>query len=306
MKLLLMNPPNLEKDTTIATQPFSLGLLILYNMAKNHGYEVDLINCRDLVQLQNIDLKQYTLVGMPCYSRQRYSVFKTIDYIKSIAPNVLVFIGGSHVLDLEIEILNRYHNCDFIISKEGEIPLIKLLAEINGTHNYSNVPNLTWRSENLVVKNNVKYHTELDDLPFPYYHTEYLEDYTCYSRGGLYFTNHGLIAAVSLSRGCNNQCVFCANQASFGEQRYFSFEYSTKLLTFLYEKHQVKTLHFVDDDFCSDRQRIVDLCDFMMSNNLNIQWRCSTRATNIDVELVEHMIAAGCKMISILNERSEC
>ena len=118
MKLLLINPPNLEDDTILATQPYSLGILILYNVAKKHGYKVDLINCKDINQMRQISFSQYALVGISCYSRQRYSVFQTVNYIKSVAPNTLVFIGGPHVLGLEENILRYYSNCDFIISKE--------------------------------------------------------------------------------------------------------------------------------------------------------------------------------------------
>lgn len=300
MKLLLINPPNLEDDSILATQPYSLGILILYNVAREHGYEVDLINCRDKNQLRGIAFSQYKLIGIPCYSRQRYSVFQTANYIKLVAPNALVVIGGPHVLGIEEEILKHYPTCDFVISKEGEIPLLYLLKAIsNNFQNFETVPNLTWRCNNRVIKNKISYNLKLDEIPYPYYHLEYFQDYSRFSRGGMYFKNPGLVGAVSLSRGCNNSCIFCANKSCFGKQRFFSLNYIKGLLQLLYTQHQIRTLHFIDDDFCGNRKRVLDICDFIISNKLNIQWRCSTRATNIDVELAKTMIKAGCKMISI-------
>lgn len=300
MKLLLMNPPNLEDDTILATQPYSLGLLILYNVAREHGYKVDLINCRDKNQMKEIMFSQYTLIGIPCYSRQRYSVFQTVNYIKLVAPNTLVFIGGPHVLGIEEKILRHYPNCDFVISKEGELSLLYLLKAItNNYRSFENIPNLTWRCNDVIIKNEILYNLQLDQIPYPYYHLEYFQDYSRFSRGGMYFKNPGLVGAVSLSRGCNNSCIFCANQSCFGKQRFFSLNYIKGLLKLLYEHHQIRTIHFVDDDFCGNRKRVLDICDYIISNKMDIQWRCSTRATNIDVELAQVMIEAGCKMISI-------
>ena len=51
--------------------------------------------------MKEIIFSQYTLIGIPCYSRQRYSVFQTVNYIKQVAPNTMVFIGGPHVLGIE-------------------------------------------------------------------------------------------------------------------------------------------------------------------------------------------------------------
>ena len=300
MNILLINPPNLEYDSLLATQPYSLGLLTLYNTVKESGYSIDIINCNNFDQLNNIDFSLYTLVGLPCYTRQRYSVFKTVNHIKNISPNTSIFLGGPHVLGIEKEILMHYPSCDYIIAKEGEVSLIKLITALQqGKEDLSDIPNLSWRLNNKIVKNGYDYIMDLDDIPYPYYHNKYFQDYSIHSRGGMYFKENGLVCAVSLSRGCNNSCVFCANKACFGPQRFFSLDYSKTLLDFLYYNHNIKILHFVDDDFCSNHKRVVELCDYMIENQLKFQWRCSTRANNISIPLVKKMIDAGCKMISV-------
>ena len=300
MKLLLINPPNLEEDEILSTQIYSIGLLTLYNVAKTNNYDVDLVNIQSVEDLRNLNLHSYCLVGIPCYTRQRYSVFKTIDFIKNKSPLTKIVVGGPHVLGIEEKILRFYKNCDFVISREGEIPLVHLLECIKlKMDDFSSVPNLTWRNSNFIVSNNISFNEKLLEIPFPHYHQKYFEDYAHYARGGIYFENADKICGMSFSRGCNNSCIFCANQAFFGKQRFFPLLYVKNLIQQVYKKQNVSTFQFVDDDFCSDRQRVFELCNWIIKENINIQWRCSTRANNIDAIIVKKMIAAGCKMISI-------
>ena len=300
MKLLLINPPNLEEDKILSTQIYSIGILTLYSVAKTNGYDVDLVNIQSVEDLRSLNLCSYSLVGIPCYTRQRYSVFKTIDFIKNESPLTKVVVGGPHVLGIEAKILEFYKNCDFVISREGEVPLTCLLECIKlRVEDFSSVPNLTWRNNNSIITNNISFNKNFEEIPFPYYHQEYFEDYAHNARGGIYFKSAKKICGMSFSRGCNNSCIFCANQAIFGKQRFFSLSYVKQLIQQVYKKQNVSTFQFVDDDFCGDRQRVYELCDWIISEKFNIQWRCSTRANNIDAAIVKKMIAAGCKMISI-------
>ncbi len=300
MKLLLINPPNLEDDRILSTQIYSIGILTLFSIVKANGYNVDLVNIQTLEDLRELNLQSYALVGIPCYTRQRYSVFRTVDFIKKESPQTKIVVGGPHVLGIEEKILEFYSNCDFVISREGEIPLIYLLNCIKlKMENFSSVPNLTWRTNNTIITNNISFNNKLNEIPFPYYHQEYFKDYARYARGGIYFKNTDKICGISISRGCNNSCIFCANQAFLGKQRFFSLSYAKNLIQHIYIKHNVSTYQFVDDDFCGDKQRVNELCDWIIAENINIQWRCSTRANNIDADIVKKMIAAGCKMITI-------
>ena len=56
---------------------------------------------------------------------------------------------------------------------------------------------------------------------------------------------------------------------------------------------------FRNGTFTVNRNWVIDFCNELIANSINIQWECLTRVNVIDEELIEKMIKAGCVTIRI-------
>ena len=67
----------------------------------------------------------------------------------------------------------------------------------------------------------------------------------------------------------------------------------------LNKSYGVKALNFLDDDFNSDRQKMLDLLDELEKRDLDIQWFFMGRARNLirDADLIQRMRKAGCYQV---------
>ncbi|HEY5542733.1 MAG TPA: hypothetical protein VIM04_05655, partial [Candidatus Binatia bacterium] len=70
-------------------------------------------------------------------------------------------------------------------------------------------------------------------------------------------------------------------------------------LELLNKTYGVKALNFMDDDFNSDRQKMLDLLDELEKRDLDIQWFFMGRARNLmrDADLIPRMRRAGCYQV---------
>jgi radical SAM superfamily enzyme YgiQ (UPF0313 family) len=60
-----------------------------------------------------------------------------------------------------------------------------------------------------------------------------------------------------------------------------------------------KRVVFRDPVFAFQRERIVDLCERLVSSGLSMQWECESRPEHFDAELLKMMHRAGCRWVKI-------
>jgi radical SAM superfamily enzyme YgiQ (UPF0313 family) len=103
-------------------------------------------------------------------------------------------------------------------------------------------------------------------------------------------------AYVEYSRGCVNNCSFCCKE-SVSKGSEIVFRDPVKVVTeikSLIEK-EVNLLFFTDLNFTAKHQKVLDLCNEIIKNNLNISWFCMSNVNTADnVELLKAMSEAGC------------
>jgi len=103
-----------------------------------------------------------------------------------------------------------------------------------------------------------------------------------------YFANNVLI----------HNCAYCSGHINFGKTfRYFSKEYVINEIKDLISKYQVDSLQFYDETFTVNRKRVLELCQAMIDNKVNLPWACFTRVNLVDEELLKEMKRAGCYQI---------
>jgi len=135
---------------------------------------------------------------------------------------------------------------------------------------------------------------ELDSLSWPDRTKIKLDDYR---RQEFHFLgNIQPIDIVVTSRGCPFDCYFCSSKVIWDKKyTYRSAEKVMEEIRFMSETHGTKGLYFREDNFTTNRRRLVEFCESMKGSGL--VWLCESRVDTLDEEVVKLMAESGCKAI---------
>jgi radical SAM superfamily enzyme YgiQ (UPF0313 family) len=104
------------------------------------------------------------------------------------------------------------------------------------------------------------------------------------------------------SRGCLGNCVYC-NSPSFykGNLREKSIRNVIDEIKFQIKDVNIENIHFTDDNFLSNPNRLKNICQSIIKNKIKINWICIARADSIvkSKSVIKYMKQAGCVGVEI-------
>jgi radical SAM superfamily enzyme YgiQ (UPF0313 family) len=227
---------------------------------------------------------------------------EAMKVLKEAFPNVIFILGGLGVSALPEDIMALAPQLDYLLIGESEPTMIELLQELK-----SESPKVDG-IKGLAFRRNGEVHLtaprpllpDLNELPIPAYDLFPMEKYIGFSR-----IEHYNEAVTS--RGCEGACTFCYEWGLLDPRRRGDFSLhrtrSGKLVAdemeLLNKTYGVEALNFMDDDFNSDRQKMVELLDELEKRQLDIHWFFMGRARNLmrDADLIPRMRKAGCYQV---------
>lgn len=227
--------------------------------------------------------------------------------IKEIAPSTITIGGGLMYTAVPVKIMTDNPQLDYAIVGvfgDNEYALWELLDELKTpTPKFADIKGLTWRRGDEIVLNAPRPLIQnLDELPMPAYDLFPMDKYYGYS-----VIPHYNEAVTS--RGCEGACHFCyewwlvdpRNPRDFSSHRTRGGRAVADEMELLNKKYGVKALTFMDDDFNSDRQKMVDLVEALEEKKLDISWFCLSRAQNLirDADLVPRLRKVGMYQVLI-------
>jgi len=227
--------------------------------------------------------------------------------IKAIAPETVTIGGGLMYTAVPQKIMTDNPQLDFAIVGvfgDNEYTLVELLEGLkNSPPKLDEIKGLTWRRGSEIVLNPPRPLIQnLDELPMPAYDLFPMDKYYGYS----VIPNYN--EAVT-SRGCEGACHFCyewwlvdpRNPRDFSSHRTRGGHAVADEMGLLNKKYGVKVLTFMDDDFNSDRQKMVDLVAALEEKKLDMSWFCLSRAQNLirDADLVPRLRKVGLYQVLI-------
>ena len=171
-------------------------------------------------------------------------------------------------------------------------PDYKPAIKADGSLDMHAIKGLAWRDGDEIVVNSPRpFISNLDDLPVPMHELLPFEKY----RMPLI---KGPFTFIVTSRGCPAGCTFCI--------KHVSYQYSTRLRSpelLMSEMWQLKkmgihNIHMYSDLFTVNREQVVDLCQRMIAEKIDIKWTCNSRIDYVDEEMLGLMSKAGCWYIS--------
>ena len=219
--------------------------------------------------------------------RETMRPFPALDYILLGEPDLTIRDLLDH---LEGRIDERPANIEKLFAEHD--PLYKPALLEDGEVDMGAIKGLVWRNNDEIVVNWQRpFIKNLDDLPLPLHHL-------------LPWQTHrmplikGPFTFIVTSRGCPAGCTYCIKHVSYQfSVRVRSAENIMEELWML-KKMGLNNIHMYADLFTVNRDQVMDLCQRMIDEKINLKWTCNSRVDYVDEELLTMMGKAGNWLIS--------
>lgn len=280
----------------------SLGLLLLAAQARESGYSPQIIES-DLEGLSAQEVAQMVLeanprfVGITLFTVGVFNASLIAQYIKKENPDITVIVGGPHISSMGYETMQRFDAFDVAVLYEGELILDQLLKTLEQKGDLGSVEGIIYRegseSRRTSAPPAIK---DLDSLPMPAW--DLLPHFPEGYLPAVYDYPRAPVATYSASRGCPFKCEFCDTSTFGSKVRYNSPEKVYEIMKYLSETYGIKHLQFVDDLFVAHNRRVLELCELLIENPIDMTWSCTARVDTVKPETLAKMKQAGCWEIS--------
>jgi len=227
---------------------------------------------------------------------------------------------GTHVTPIPRETLRAYPSLDFALVGEPDLTIRDLLDHLEGKidqrapeikklfdlHDPLYEPaingdggvdmhlikGMAWRKgEEIIINLPRPFIQDLNEMPVPMHELLPLMTY----RMPLI---KGPFTFIVTSRGCPAGCTYCIKHVSY---QYSARLRSPKLIMeelWYLKKLGIHNIHMYADLFTVSRDQVVELCERMIAEKINIKWTCNSRVDYVDEEMLQLMGKAGNWLIS--------
>lgn len=303
MKILLVNPPTFNHIKSVLPEAIEeergfnppLGLMYLAGYLKKYSPEVELkvIDCQaeqttydELKKL--IEYFKPDLVGVSVMSFTIIDGMEVAKITKKINQQTTIVFGGPHVNIYGKETL-KLGNVDFIVLGEGEKIFNDLIHNLDNEEKLKQITGLIFfDSRNNYVHTGLPgLIPNLDELPSPARDVINNEKYSSI------LGTSKLVTTMMTSRGCPYKCLFC-DRPQLG--KIFRAISADKVVAEIKDSMQYGIREFLmyDDTFTIDKQRVMDICNKIIAEKLDIKWDIRARVNTVDEEILKKLKSAGC------------
>lgn len=305
MRVLLIKPPSQNQKTF----SLPLGLAYIASYLEKNNHHVKIIDSR-ASKYKKKDIRKEIkkidpdVVGVTAISKTLFDAFDVVKMVKDYSPNCLTVLGGPHPTVRAKETLKVCKDVDIIVRGEGEQTFADILEkyEAKNGNDFSKVQGISFRENKKIIQTEDRPPiADLDDLPIPAYHLLNMDDYKYWYRLLTEFEfekNSIPFSHMITSRGCPNNCAFCASRALWGKTyRCRSPGNIIDELKILKDRYKRKVIDITDDTFTLDKKRTIKLCNLIRKEDFDISFICCTRANLFDKEIATALKKAGFNII---------
>lgn len=298
MKVLLIS----ANTETINMSVLPLGLAFVNAALTAQGFETQMINLMGTADTQRLIAKTIgefhpDAIGISVRNIDTQD-FKNpvfmLDPVKSVIAwcrkhsNAPIIIGGAGYSIYPEAALN-YLGADMGIKGEGETVFPELLRRISSHEPISDIPGLYLPQKGAVTPRQCILQTAKICFPLPGIHLPIPDS----------IEKKDLWIPFQTRRGCPMDCSYCSTGSIEGRLiRKFSLKQAIETLA-AYEDAGFNRFFFVDNTFNLPPSHAEALCDGIISENLNINWRCILYPSKINERLVRKMALAGCREVAL-------
>lgn len=304
MKVLFINMP-IRVNSAPNIVPVGLG--ILSGLLEDQGHMCNVLDlnvirpeltAEQLVGLLDLDLESYDCIGIS-------GMITTLRWQKIVGksvrkrwPNCCLVSGGGLASDFGDRLFEWIPELDVVVQGEGE-PFISEIVTNNRSYK---------GSKSLLGPEIVPL---LDDIPGVAWHKFDMETYLGNAVWGVGASNSSwtpfeMKRSINLisSRGCPYNCNFCDRHTTGGRNyRLCSTGRLIKDVDEVIERFDVDFIGFVDDNFLSDKKRLLQFLPLMKEKRM--RWGCHGRLNEIDLDLALQLRDSGCVYIGFGGESAD-
>lgn len=218
------------------------------------------------------------------------SFHNTIEISKMISnsnKDIKIVFGGPHASLCALDILNKFDWIDGVGIGEGEKNILNIVDSLLNNKSLSKVEGFAYKDNKnnyIVLNKNKELIENLDELPFINYELINLKNVNSIS--------------LDVGRGCPFACKYCSTKTFWKRKfRLKSSERIIKEIKFLHNIYNKNKFDFIHDLFTVNKFKIIDFCDKLKKENLNIKWSCSGRIDTLNEDVIKRMSEAGCSSI---------
>lgn len=270
-----------------------LNLALLAAIAERHGHDVTIMDGEaEQMTLEDMARRAVALkpdvVGFTATSPFFHLSKAVAEGIKRIAPHIPIAVGGPHITIVKEQALLPAFDYAFIGEAEESWP--QFLDRYEREQDISSVAGIIYRKNSCVVSTGQPAGiTDLDGLPFPARHQLKMPLYKLGTlRGRLPFTS------IQTMRGCPWKCIFCASEAlKTTEMRVRSPRAVVDEMKQVVNQFGTRHFYIVDDVMTLWKEHILDICDLIDQEGLNITFEGSTRANLVEDEVIARLVRSG-------------
>ena len=151
--------------------PYASGALAAYAMSideiRNSYCIADMIYRKDSPEVCSEIISEPFLLAFSCYIWNFEHNKLLAEFFKKKYPSCHIVFGGHSVSNNSSELLEECDYIDFLVHEEGEIPFSDLLLALDGKKDLRDVPNLSYRTSDSIVKTENRFY-DVWDFPSPY------------------------------------------------------------------------------------------------------------------------------------------
>jgi len=304
MKVLLINPPFIDGSTwgdfkSVGAYNPPLGLCYLAAALNKHNVEVQIDDA--FIRKRSIEgilegIKEFSpdVIGITSTSILFEDAKKLARAIKNKHAQPLI-IGGPHVTILPDNAM-QCEDFDCGVIGEGEETTVELMQHFKGERTLDSINGIIYREDGTLKQTAPrKPRMDLDRLPQPA--LDLLPPLDTYVPQAFSYRKRP-VGYVLSSRGCPFACIYCIR--IMGKTfRAHSPERVVDDIERLLHKFGAKEIHFSDDCFAVDANRINAICNLILKRKLKFKWKCITHPNSLDYDLLRKMKSAGCWFVGI-------
>ncbi len=309
MKVLLINPPMFIQGQygKRPVYPYCppLGIAYIASFLRKRGYQVALADMsywtHDQI-LKKLRQDNWNVVGISVLSEQRQGARYLCNIVRKECPGAFIVLGGAHPTLMTKQVVKHW-DCDIVIIGEGEITMANLLDALEHNKLLDKICGIAFlNNEGSYIKTPIQPVIEsLDELPFPSYEEFDLDSYRLYSVFNDFTSRRDSKESISIitSRGCIARCKFCSTFKVWrGGWRSRSPKHVVDEIEMLYKDYGKRIFNIADDLFTVNEDRVIGICQEIISRKLDIAWDCETRVTLVSPKMLRSMKHAGCYSIA--------
>lgn len=298
MNAVLINPPNILRDTKYLAPPLSL--LTLASILRQHSHQVAVIDFNLEVVSDNslagdrfydfagatIAESKPDILCLTSMCLESHVSLEIARRVKERLPDVVTVFGGTHFGPIAKDLLQEFPFVDYVVQGEGEHAFRSIAHFVSGVS--QELPkNVFWRNGTRTPHGEAQtVALALEDIPFPAYDLVNLDRY--------FYLNPDRLLNYEAGRGCVFKCAFCYSPFQYGDS--VRNKQPEMVVTDLQRLVELGARHvfFVQDNFLNSPRWAAEVCEVIANANLPLTWECYVTYAQLHEQIVDGLSRAGC------------